>query len=161
MTTADLITFFAIIQVLAAFGAIVFGFVESKRGSKETLIVTLILWTVGSLVIFQLDNVAAALGMTPKNLFFLDSAVIGLGLGSVQACSRTVVGLLTPKEQSAEMFGFWGFASRLSTLLAMLMGPLADYLNSLQAAVGLVALFFVIGILLLLPQDLRPEPYSA
>jgi MFS-type transporter involved in bile tolerance (Atg22 family) len=56
------------------------------------------------------------------------------------------------------MFGFWGFASRLSTLLAMLMGPLADYLNSLQAAVGLVALFFVIGILLLLPQDLRPEP---
>ena len=158
MTTADLITFFAIIQVLAAFGAIVFGFVESKRGSKETLIITLILWTVGSLVIFQLDTVAAALGITPKNLFFLDSAIIGLGLGSVQACSRTVVGLLTPKEQSAEMFGFWGFASRLSTLLAMLMGPLADYLNSLQAAVGLVALFFVIGILLLLPQDLRPEP---
>jgi len=158
MTTADLITFFAIIQVLAAFGAIAFGFVESKRGSKETLIITLILWTVGSLVIFQLDTVAAALGVTPKNLFFLDSAIIGLGLGSVQACSRTVVGLLTPKEQSAEMFGFWGFASRLSTLLAMLMGPLADYLNSLQAAVGLVALFFVIGILLLLPQDLRPEP---
>ena len=158
MTTADLITFFAIIQVLAAFGAIVFGFVESKRGSKETLIMTLILWTVGSLVLFQLDTVAAALGITSKNLFFLDSAIIGLGLGSVQACSRTVVGLLTPKEQSAEMFGFWGFASRLSTLLAMLMGPLADYLNSLQAAVGLVALFFVIGILLLLPQDLRPEP---
>ena len=161
MTTADLITFFAIIQVLAAFGAIVFGFVESKRGSKETLIITLILWTVGSLVIFQLDTVAAALGVTPKNLFFFDSAIIGLGLGSVQACSRAVVGLLTPKEQSAEMFGFWGFASRLSTLLAMLMGPLADYLNSLQAAVGLVALFFVIGILLLLPQDLRPEPHSA
>ena len=157
MTTGDLITFFAIIQVLAAFGAILFGFIESKRGSKETLIYTLVLWTVGSLVIFQLDGLAAALGTTPKNLFFVDSAIIGLGLGSVQACSRTVVGLLTPKYRSAEMFGFWGFASRLSTLLGMLMGPLADYLNSLQSAVGLVALFFVLGIVLLLPQDLRPE----
>ena len=158
MTTADLITFFAIIQVLAAFGAILFGFVESKRGSKQTLIITLILWTIGSLVIFQLDTISGLLGITPKSLFFIDSAIIGLGLGSVQACSRTVVGLLTPKNQSAEMFGFWGFASRLSTLLGMLLGPLADYLNSLQAAVGLVALFFVIGIVLLLPQDLRPEP---
>ena len=93
-----------------------------------------------------------------KELFFIDSALIGLGLGSVQACSRTVVGLLTPKEQSAEMFGFWGFASRLSTLLGMLMGPLADYLNSLQGAVGLVTVFFVIGIALLASQDLTASP---
>ena len=58
------------------------------------------------------------------------------------------------------MFGFWGFASRLSTLLGMLMGPLADYLNSLQGAVGLVTVFFVIGIVLLASQDLTgsPEP---
>ena len=108
MTTADLITFFAIIQVLAAVGAMLFGVLESRRGSKETLIYTLILWAVGTLVIFQIDVLSAALGITPKNSFFIDSALIGLGLGSVQACSRTVVGLLTPKEQSAEMFGFWG-----------------------------------------------------
>ncbi len=154
MSTADLITFFAIIQVLAAFGAMLFGYLESKRGSKETLIATLVVWTIGTLVIFQIDVLAELFGTTPKMVFFVDSALIGLGLGSVQACSRTVVGLLAPKDQSAEMFGFWGFASRLSTLLAMLMGPLADYLNSLQSAVGLISAFFVIGIILLIPQDL-------
>ena len=90
MTTADLITFFAIIQVLAAVGAMLFV-LESKR-LQRTLIYMLILWAVGTLVIFQIECSQRRLEYANKS-FFIDSALIGLGLGSVQACSRTVLAL--------------------------------------------------------------------
>ena len=57
------------------------------------------------------------------------------------------------------MFGL-GICQSFIHSLGHVDGAIGDYLNSLQGAVGLVTVFFVIGIVLLASQDLSgsPEP---
>jgi UMF1 family MFS transporter len=78
-------------------------------------------------------------------MFFAVALVAGSGIGSVQSSSRTVVGLLSPPERSAQMFGFWGMFSRLAIILGMSFGPVADAIGDRRLALGLVVAFFVVG----------------
>jgi UMF1 family MFS transporter len=51
------------------------------------------------------------------------------------------------------MFGFWSMFSRLSTILAMAFGFVADFFGSRRAALLLVLAFFIVGALLLARVD--------
>ena len=65
---------------------------------------TLVLWIVAILGIFSIDYLSPLLDVSPKNLFLGIAVFAGLGLGSTQSSSRTVVGLLVPPEKSAELW---------------------------------------------------------
>jgi UMF1 family MFS transporter len=149
LTQGDLVWMFLIIQISAAAGAVGFGFLERRLGAKPTLLLTLVGWLLASLTIIFLPNISELLGVSQRNLFFGIALVAGSGIGSVQSSSRTVVGLLSPPERSAQMFGFWGMFSRLAIILGMSFGPVADAIGSRRLALGLVSAFFVIGGLLL------------
>lgn len=154
LSTGELVMFFLVIQLCSAVGAVLFGFVDAKMGPRFTVLTTIYLWIVGSLLMAGLDPIAEALGTEPKSVFQVTGFILGLGVGSMQASSRAVVGLLAPAQQSAEMFGFWGTFSRLATLMGLAFGPIADFLGSLQLACLLLVVFFVIGAVLLARLDL-------
>ncbi len=147
--SGDIIKMFLILQIFAAIGAFGFGFLEAKIGPKSTVMSTLVLWIVAILAIFSIDYLSPLLDVSPKNLFLGIAIFAGLGLGSTQSSSRTVVGLLVPPEKSAELFGFWGFFARIATLLGMSFGFASDLLGSRRWAMLLVVAFFAVGLLML------------
>lgn len=145
----DLIVVFLLIQVSAAVGALCFGVLESKLGAKRTVLMTIVWWIFGILGIYFLEDIAALTGQTPSGVFFVLAVVAGAGIGSIQSSSRTVVGLLSPADRSAQMFGFWGMFSRLAIILGMSFGFVSDVVGR-QSAMLMVIGFFAIGGLLLL-----------
>ena len=159
--TSELTIMFLFIQLSSAIGAAAFGFLDAKKGPKFTLLLTLGIWIVGSLLLVVLKDVAALMGVDPKAIFYANCLIMGTGLGALQASSRAVVGILTPKDKAAEMFGFWGMFSQLSALLGMLFGPLGDVLGSLSLAALLVVGFFALGAYLLIQVDLTPYEESS
>lgn len=153
---SDITKMFLILQLSAAAGAVGFGFLESKLGAKRTVLATLIWWICGILAIYFLDHISAATAIDKKILFFGISLVAGSGIGATQSSSRAVVGMLAPANHSAEMFGFWGFFSRLGTILGVMFGFLSDTAGR-QNALLLVVAFFAVGALMLAPLNIDEE----
>ncbi len=150
MSTADLISLFLILQISAALGALGFGFLETKLGAKNTVLLTIAWWIAGILAIFFLQQLAGLTGLEPVQVFYGIAIVAGSGIGSIQSSSRAVVGLLSPADRSAQMFGFWGMFMRVSIILGMGFGFLSDAIGSRRYALLLVVGYFVVGGLLLL-----------
>ncbi|MCB9551489.1 MAG: MFS transporter [Myxococcales bacterium] len=148
MTQGDLTVMFIIIQISAASGALGFGLLERKLGAKATVMATIIWWMVGILGIYFLQALADLTGLTLVQVFFGVSLIAGAGIGSIQSSSRTVVGLLSPAERSAQMFGFWGMFGKIAIILGMAFGPVSDLFGRREAML-LVLGFFAVGGLLL------------
>ena len=148
-TDAELRGLFLGLQLSAAAGAFLFGWLESRIGPKRTVLATLLWWIVGVLGIYFLSQLSRLVGADPKRVFQLLGLVAGAAIGATQASSRTVVGLLSPPGKVAQLFGFWGTFARLGTILGMSFGFVADGFHSPRTAVLLVLGFFGLGFLLL------------
>ena len=148
LSQAELTKVFLAIQLSAAGGALAFGFLEAKLGAKRTVLATILWWIAGCLGIFFLQDIAAASGRSAGDVFFVLALVAGAGIGSIQSSSRTVVGLLSPPQRSAQMFGFWGMFSRVAIILGMSFGPVSDAVGRRPAMLMVVG-FFVVGGLML------------
>jgi len=153
LTTAELGMLFLVLQLSAAGGALGFGWLESRIGPKRTVLLTLLWWIMGVLGIYFLDALAGTLGAEPKKVFYGLGLFAGAGIGATQASSRTVVGLLSPPDKTAQMFGFWGMFARLATILGTSFGFVSDSLSR-RAAVLVVVGFFVLGAILLSRVDI-------
>ena len=78
----------------------------------------------------------------------------GLGIGSLQAASRGLVGLFSPVAKSGELFGFWGLAVRAAYALGpLIFGAVSAASGSQRVAVFTTSIFFVLGWLGLLTVD--------
>jgi len=154
LTTAELGMLFLVLQLSAAGGALGFGWLESRIGPKRTVLLTLLWWIVGVLGIYFLDALAGAFGADPKKVFYGLGLFAGAGIGATQASSRTVVGLLSPPDKTAQMFGFWGMFARLATILGTSFGFVSDSLSR-RAAVLVVVGFFALGAILLSRVDIE------
>ena len=62
--------------------------------------------------------VLAAYFAESKLSFTIVGALAGLGLGSIQAASRTFVSRLIPAGREAEMFGFYALCGRSGAIIA-------------------------------------------
>ncbi len=148
LSAAYLQGLFIILQISAAAGALGFGWLETKIGAKPSVLLTIAWWVVGVLSIYFIDVLAALFSTTPDNVFLVIAVIAGAGLGSIQSSSRTVVGLLSPPNRSAQVFGFWGMFMRLSIILGMTFGFASDAVGR-RTALLLVVAFFVVGGLML------------
>ena len=154
LTTTEFKYLFLVLQLSAALGAFAFGWLEGRIGPKRTVLLTLFWWITGVSGILVLGPLSRALGVDPKSVFYGLGLVAGAGIGATQASSRTVVGLLAPRDKSAQMFGFWGMFSRFGSILGAGMGYVNVIVGSRQAGIVLVLVFFVVGALLLSRVDI-------
>lgn len=153
LTGGEFVVLFIFLQLSAVAGAVGFGWLEGFFGPKRTVMLTLMWWIIGVLGIYYLGALSSLTGVGPKQLFYGLGLFAGAGIGATQASSRTVVGLLSPRERSAQMFGFWGMFARLGSILGVGFGYVADAFGSRRAGVLLVLVFFVVGALLLARVD--------
>ena len=158
MTQPQLILFMILVQVTSALGAFLFGRMAEKTGFKKALIVSLVLMIAA--VVWMVFN-PSLIG------YFIIGGLAGFALTGVQSLSRTMTGLFAPESKSAEFFGFFAMAGQSLAFVGpitfgLLTVWLAGYfekagLNALQAeqngtraALSVIVLFLVVGLVILL-----------
>ncbi|MEK6788007.1 MAG: MFS transporter [Pseudomonadota bacterium] len=141
---------FVIVQFNAAIGAIGFGILQSRIGSRFTYMLSQGLWVLAILAIWLTPEIAALareqLGVNwqAQYVFLFAGCLAGLSLGSAQSAGRALVGLLTPAGKSAEFFGLWGTAAKLAAVFGMVgLGMLQLWFGLADAILFCLALFAV------------------
>jgi UMF1 family MFS transporter len=138
-TTRDTIFLILLVNITAAAGAFVFGQVQDRLGHVRTIVLTLIGW--------MLTVVLAYLAQGPA-LFWVAANLVGLCLGSSQSAGRALVGYLSPPGRSAEFFGLWGLAVKLSSILGPITYGLVTWVSGgdHRLAILITGVYFIIGI---------------
>jgi len=137
-----------LVNIAAALGAFGFGYWQDRVGHKRALGVTLAGWIVMTIL---------AVLATGPGLFWVAAVIAGLCMGSSQSAGRALAGVFAPAAQRAEFYGLWTFATRLSAIVGPVTYGLVTWMTSgnHRLAILSTAAFFVIGLLLLGPVDVR------
>jgi UMF1 family MFS transporter len=145
-TTPDTLALILVVNVTAAGGAFAFGHVQDRIGHVRTLVVTLIGWLLAVVLAWASTNLA---------MFWVVANLVGLCLGSSQSAGRALVGYLSPPARTAEFFGLWGLAVKLSAILGPLTYGLVTWITqgNHRLAMLVTGLFFVVGIAILAGLD--------
>jgi UMF1 family MFS transporter len=138
-----------VVQFIAFFGAMGFGRLASRIGTRRALLASIVIWAGVTLAAFFLPVGQAV-------PFLALAVVIGLVLGGTQALSRSLYGSMIPEEQSAEFYGFYSVFSKFSSI----WGPFAfafvrQVTGSARLAILSIALFFIVGGLLFRTVDIE------
>jgi MFS transporter, UMF1 family len=136
-----------LVNVAAAAGAFAFGYFQDRVGHKRSLAVTLLGWIVMTALAFAAEG---------PSLFWVAAVIAGLCMGSSQSAGRAIAGALSPANRRAEFYGLWAFATRLSAIVGPVTYGLVTLLTSgnHRLAILSTAIFFVAGLLLLVPVDI-------
>lgn len=142
-TPQDTIILVMVVNVTAALGAYVFGWVQDHLGSVRTLALTLVIWIAATGLAFMTESHAG---------FWLVANLVGVALGSSQSAGRALIGQFTPPGRAAEFFGLWGLAGKLAAIVGPFSYGLIAYLTAGDHRLAIVSTiaFFVAGLALLM-----------
>jgi UMF1 family MFS transporter len=151
MPLSEVIVFGIVLNVVAGLGAVLFGFVDDKIGSKKTIMITLT--ALGGAVLL-------AVWAPTKTWLWVAGFLIGIFGGPNQAASRSFMGRIAPPQHQAEFFGFYAFSGKITSFLGpLLLGAVAQAAGSQRAGVATVFGFFLTGAILL--AAVREKPATA
>jgi MFS transporter, UMF1 family len=139
-TTDDVMIMFVTLNVVAAVSAYTFGRVADWIGQKRTILITLVIWIVAVTIAYLAQD---------KTTFWVGATLVGIGMGSSQSVTRSLLALFTPQQNASEFFGFLGIAGKaLAFLGPILFGEITNRTGSQRPAIFAIAAFFVVGIIL-------------
>ena len=136
------IVLFLIVQFSALIGAFALAKPTDRWGPKKVLNAVLVAWIMVSISAFFIQD---------PNVFYVMAVFAGLGLGSVQAASRSFMASLIPDGKEAEMFGFYALCGRSSSVLGPALFGYLAFVNGGNQRPGflMLASLFVLGLFLL------------
>ncbi len=145
-TTRDTLILILMVNITAAVGAFGFGQVQDRLGHVRTLAVTLAGWML---------TVVLAWAAEGPLLFWFAANLVGLCLGSSQSAGRALVGYLSPPARTAEFFGLWGLAVKLSSIFGPVTYGAVTWITrgDHRLALLVTGLYFVIGMAILAGLD--------
>lgn len=162
--TTELGIFGILLNVIAIPSVIAGGSLEDRVGSKRTVQLAICAVALGTLgivsitadsILFFIDVAPKAAGAglfssTGEQIFFLCAALLGLGMGPMQAASRTLVARLSPPDMVGEFYGIFSLSGRATTFLAPFLIAIATPLFATQrVAAVIVLIFFAVGFVVL------------
>ena len=137
----DLIRAILVVQFVGIPFAFLFGSLADRIGAKRAVMGGLAVYVGITILAFQ---------MRTATHFLLLALLVGTVQGGTQALSRSLFGSMTPPHRSGEFFGFFGVFEKFSGLLGPLVYAGALRLGgSSRAAILSIAIFFVVGMVLL------------
>lgn len=147
-TTRDTLFLILIVNVTAAVGAFLFGQVQDRLGHVRTIVLTLAGWIVTVLLAYAAQS---------PPLFWVAANLVGLCLGSSQSAGRALVGYLSPPARTAEFFGLWGLAVKLSSILGPVTYGAVTWVTNgdHRLAILITGTYFVAGIAIIASLDVR------
>jgi UMF1 family MFS transporter len=130
------------VQFVAFAGALLFGVLGTRLGTKRALLLSLLVW----MGIIAYSGIALRSGTE----FTFAAAAIGLVLGGTQALSRSMFSLFIPKGQEAGYFGLYEISERGSSWFGpLLFGLVVQFTGSYRWAIAAVGMLFLGGAALL------------
>ena len=147
-TPDETILLVLLVNITAAIGAFAFGYVEDRIGHKNALIVTLLIW---------IAMVGVAYFAQTKPIFWIAANLAGIAMGSSQSAGRALVGVLAPPKDRAAFYSFWNMALWVANIIGPMTYGYITWLtdNDQRLALLCTGLFFVVGLILLLPMQLK------
>ena len=148
--TIQLIIVILILQVLAIAGAYLFAKVSAARGNKFSLMVMLVIWT---------GLCFTGYFITESIQFYVMAGGVGLVMGGVQSMSRSTYSKLLPPEtqDTTSYFSFYDVLEKVSIASGTFIFAGVNYLTgNMRSSVLALAVFFVIGLLVLSITKIRP-----
>lgn len=144
----ETITLFLVLNLVAAPGAIGFGWLLDRIGGKRSIAITLVLWIV--------VVVGTALSQS-KAHFWPVAVVAALVIGATQASSRALMARFAPRGRTGEFMGLLSLSGKASAVLGpSLYGLVADGLTpslgevgAQRAAICAVGSFFAMALVVL------------
>ena len=91
-------------------------------------------------------------GVDEQTMFIGLAAVVGLVMGGIQALSRSTYSKLLPETiDHASYFSFYDVCDKVGTVLGtFIFGYINEFTGSMRDSIVMLALFFLIGIILLM-----------
>jgi UMF1 family MFS transporter len=140
-TNRELIALYILVQFTALLGAFIMARPIDYIGPKRIVSLSLILWFLVSFSAFFIYE---------KGLFWLIAIMAGLGLGTVQAGSRTFYSQFIPQGNETEYFGVYAMIGKSSAILGpLLFGYISSLTGSQRPAILVISIFFLLGLILL------------
>ncbi len=151
-STTGLIISILLIQLIAVVGATLTAKASKRFGNINTLIGINIIWVVICIYAYGIH--------TPIQFYFA-AAFVGLVMGGIQSLSRSTYSKLLPKEakDTASFFSFYDVAEKIGIVIGMFAyGMIAQITGSIRDAILIFILFFVFGIIILVPLSKKRKP---
>ncbi|NWF76566.1 MAG: MFS transporter [Nitrospirae bacterium] len=140
-TPQELIALFLVVQTTAFWGSLLLAKPIDFWGPKKVVIISLLMWTSVSIFAFFAHT---------KTEFWIIAIVAGFGLGTVQAASRALYSQFIPEGKEAEYFGVYSMAGKSSAVLGpLIFGYLSTTFGNQRPAIISVAVFFIVGLVIL------------
>jgi UMF1 family MFS transporter len=119
-----------------------FGSMAKKIGAKTSVLIGLGLYTLISFGGYFMETAVH---------FWILAFMVGLVQGGTQALSRSMFGMMVPKERSGEFFGFYSVSDKFAGIFGLLVfGAISSMMGSSRFGIVSVIFFFVVGGLLLI-----------
>lgn len=139
--STELIIMYLIVQATALIGALSMARPIDYWGPKKVVTLSLMLWVLVTISAFFIYD---------KLYFFATASLAGLGLGTVQAATRAFYTQFIPSGQESEYFGVYSLVGKSSAIIGPLtFGYLSTVFGSQRPAILSIALFFLIGIIII------------
>jgi UMF1 family MFS transporter len=140
-TPSETIQLFLVLNLVAAPGAVAFGFVVDKLGGVRAVGLSLLLWLV---------VIVGSVLVRTKAQFWPIAVVAAVALGATQSASRAVVVRFVPQEHVGRVFGLMTVVGRASAIVGpTVYGVVSDATGSARLAVASVGVFVVAAMALL------------
>jgi UMF1 family MFS transporter len=141
-STIGLIICILLIQLVAIMGAVLTSRASAKFGNIPTLIFINSIWAV---------ICGLAFFITLPIHFYIMATIVGFVMGGIQSLSRSTYSKLLPDtEDTTSFFSFYDVAEKIGIVIGMCVYGIIDQITgSPRLAIVFLAVFFVIGVLLL------------
>ena len=152
MSDTNRILVVLMIQFVAYGGAYGFAWIAQRTGTKNAIIISLIVWSFVTIYAWLgMKSMAIVFGMEQRQFeFWILAFVVALVLGGSQALSRSLFAQMIPKDQEAEFFSFYEISERGTSWSGpLIFGLVNQRYGSLRLGILSVIIFFIIGLILL------------
>lgn len=119
-TTQQTILLILVVNITAAIGAFLSGYIQDRIGHVRAIALTLVGWIMMVLLAWAAPD---------ERMFWIAANLAGFCMGASQSAGRAMVGLLAPPAQQGEFFGLWGLAVKLASIVGPLTYGLISWIT--------------------------------
>jgi MFS transporter, UMF1 family len=157
---------FGIILIIAAIiGNLSASVIDSRRGSKFVVILSLLLliaatigivstgsdYTLFGILTFSTQGAGGLFDTPAEKVYILYGLLIGLSLGPVQASSRSYMARSVSNEEAGRYFGLYALSGRATSFLApFTVATVTAFSGSARLGMAMLLIFFAVGLFILL-----------
>lgn len=142
--TDKLIAIILVIQLVAIFGALIMSRLAKKYGNILVIIFVLFIWIAICVAAYFVQN---------EYQFYAMATIVGLVMGGIQSISRSTYSKFLPQNtpDSTSFFSFYDVTEKIAIVIGLFsFAYIEEFTGSMRNSAISLAVFFIIGLLILL-----------